>query len=270
MDLANAVLWCMWREVCALHRTDDERAAEDEAKGVSYVSYLLCQSPAAGGCPVYRPSRNDQDRQYETMVGSSREVSSLWYRTDRLVWSGWALRAVWDLLCPGVFGSGGSDQHGVTMRLQDALDRIRERDRVMRHRESQQKYFEKNREMVNEKKRIARAGGWKPLNFLVRYFVDYSDCSWLSNCCKSSKKFVVIDLSTALSEFIEEQTHDGQPLLHGQFLIIFIAISISLGKTLFILSDMPIPPEYSSYNVNIWRSSESMWMSISCGSQSKK
>ncbi|QXO95868.1 hypothetical protein KSK55_05615 [Methanospirillum purgamenti] len=45
------------------------------------------------------------------------------------------------------------------MRLQDALDRIRERDRVMRHRESQQKYFEKNREMVNEKKRIARAGG---------------------------------------------------------------------------------------------------------------
>ena len=57
------------------------------------------------------------------------------------------------------WGERVSDQHGVTMRLQDALDRIRERDRVMRHRESQQKYFEKNREMVNEKKRIARAGG---------------------------------------------------------------------------------------------------------------
>lgn len=44
------------------------------------------------------------------------------------------------------------------MRLQDALIRIKERDRAVRHRESQQKYFEKNRDRVNEKKREARAG----------------------------------------------------------------------------------------------------------------
>ncbi len=45
------------------------------------------------------------------------------------------------------------------MRLGDALSRIKERDRVLRHRESQQKYLEKNRDRVNEKKRMARVGG---------------------------------------------------------------------------------------------------------------
>lgn len=51
------------------------------------------------------------------------------------------------------------------MKLQDVLDRIKEQDRVIRHRESQQKYCEKNRERVNEKKREARAGGVK--SFIV-------------------------------------------------------------------------------------------------------
>jgi hypothetical protein len=45
------------------------------------------------------------------------------------------------------------------MRLQDVLDRIKEWDRVIRHRESQQKYLEKNRDRVNARKREARAGG---------------------------------------------------------------------------------------------------------------
>lgn len=55
------------------------------------------------------------------------------------------------------------------MRLGDALDRVKERDRVIRHRESQQKYYEKNREKVNEKKREARRGGSPSLSVLVNH-----------------------------------------------------------------------------------------------------
>jgi hypothetical protein len=43
------------------------------------------------------------------------------------------------------------------MRLKDAISRIRERNRIIRHRESQQKYCAKNRDAVNAKKRVVRS-----------------------------------------------------------------------------------------------------------------